>query len=133
MRCAYGDNLEPWLPVFCRDERYIGYYSDLQGDPHGLPDDLCRFLGVTPFAPGNGVRERVNLRQGVGIEIPAAVRGHLASSPSHQLDKRHELLGPGFFELGALLAGVRSPPNCPGARRPPITAAVPRKVAHGNL
>lgn len=89
-----GENVERFLGAVGRDRCHIVLFDDLSSDPEGTYRELCRFLGIEPWAGTNFKPQRINKAIRIGWlqrllkRPPKAVRTALAGEKFHAREKK---------------------------------------------
>jgi hypothetical protein len=89
-----GENVERFLAAVGRERCHIVLFDDLSRDPQGTYGELCRFLGVEPWAGTNFKPQRINKTIRIGWlqrllkRPPKAIRTALAGEQFHKREKK---------------------------------------------
>jgi hypothetical protein len=89
-----GHNVERFIAAVGRERCHIVLFDDLTSDPQGTYRNLCRFLGIEPFAATNFEPQRINKTIRIGWlqrllkRPPKAIRTALAGEQFHKREKR---------------------------------------------
>lgn len=89
-----GSRVEAFLAAVGRQRCHIVLFDDLQADPQGTYRELCRFLGLKPWAGTNFSAQRVNKAIRIGWlqrflkRPPKPVRTVLAGEKFRQREKK---------------------------------------------
>ena len=127
-----GQNVERFLATVGRERCHIVLFDDLSRDPHGTYEQLCRFLGIEPWAGTDFEPQRTNKTIRIGWlqrlmkRPPKAIRTALAGEHFHKREKKvGTKASPGLaaiFRLRARLlewnkVEVKRQPLDPGVRQ----------------
>ena len=78
----YGFHLTAWFEAFGRDRVLVLLYDQLREDPQGYIAEICRFIGIPPFEPGDAL---YLAKSGVHT-LRSATMGRLSSLAVHLAD-----------------------------------------------
>lgn len=103
-----GQNVERFLATVGRERCHIVLFDDLLSDPRSTYRELCRFLGIEPWAETDFEPQRINKTIRIGWlqrllkRPPKAIRTALAGDQFHKREKKV-----GMTESPALAAFFR--------------------------
>ena len=89
-----GRNVERFIATVGRERCHIILFDDLTSDPQGAYRELCRFLGIEPFAGTDFEPQRINKTIRIGWlqrllkRPPKAIRTALAGEQFHKREKK---------------------------------------------
>ena len=89
-----GLNVHRFIKAVGRDRCHIILFDDLSGDPQGTYRELCRFVGIEPWAGTDFKPQRINKTIRIGWlqrllkRPPKAVRTALAGEKFHKREKQ---------------------------------------------
>lgn len=89
-----GENVERFIAAVGRDRCHIVLFDDLANDPQNTYRDVCRFLGIEPWAGTDFEPQRINKTIRIGWlqrllkRPPKAVRTALAGEKFHAREKQ---------------------------------------------
>ena len=129
-----GQNVERFMAVVGRERCHIILFDDLKADPQGTYRELCRFLGIEPWAGTDFAAQRINKTIRIGWlqrllkRPPKAIRTALAGEQFHKREKKV-----GTTESPALAAFFRFRKrlltwNKVPAKRQPLDPAVRQQI-----
>ena len=129
-----GQNVERFIAAVGRERCHIVLFDDLARDPQGTYRDMCRFLGIEPWAATDFKPQRTNKSIRIGWlqrllkRPPKAVRSALAGEKFHTREKKvGSTQGPALSAIFRVRKRLLRWNKIP-AKRQPIDPAVRQQI-----
>lgn len=129
-----GQNVERFIAAVGRERCHIVLFDDLARDPQGTYQDMCRFLGIEPWAATDFKPQRTNKSIRIGWlqrllkRPPKAVRTALAGEKFHTREKEvGSTQGPALSAIFRVRKQLLQWNKIP-AKRQPLDPAVRQEI-----
>ena len=129
-----GQNVERFIAAVDRERCHIVLFDDLARDPQGTYQDMCRFLGIEPWAATDFKPQRTNKSIRIGWlqrllkRPPKAVRTALAGEKFHTREKEvGSTQGPALSAIFRVRKQLLQWNKIP-AKRQPLDPAVRQEI-----
>ena len=129
-----GQNVERFIAAVGRERCHIVLFDDLAADPQGSYREMCRFLGIEPWAGTQFKVQRINKAIRIGWlqrllkRPPRAIRTALAGEKFHQREKKvGTTQGPGLAAVFRVRKHLLEW-NKVEAKREPLDAGVRQQI-----
>lgn len=129
-----GQNVERFIAAVGRERCHIVLFDDLARDPQGTYQDMCRFLGIEPWAATDFKPQRTNKSIRIGWlqrllkRPPKAVRTALAGEKFHTREKEvGSTQGPALSAIFRVRKQLLQWNKVP-AKRQPLDPAVRQEI-----
>ena len=129
-----GQNVERFIAAVGRERCHIVLFDDLARDPQGTYQDMCRFLGIEPWAATDFKPQRTNKAIRIGWlqrllkRPPKAVRTALAGEKFHTREKEvGSTQGPALSAIFRVRKQLLQWNKVP-AKRQPLDPAVRQEI-----